>query len=92
MHRGPGCPVLVILVYAAAVYLFFLAVLGYAVGFFAGLGVPKGIDQGPNAAVPVAVAPDPLLLLMYAVRLTCAGRPQPSGCGRPDPSTLRGFQ
>ena len=37
----------IIVVYAAAVYLLFLAVLGYAVGFFANAGVPKGIDQGP---------------------------------------------
>ncbi len=44
-------PALIILVYAAAVYLLFLAVLGYTVGFFAGLGVPKGIDQGTRAAV-----------------------------------------
>ena len=36
-----GKPALIILVYAAAVYLLFLAVLVYAVGFFAGLGVPK---------------------------------------------------
>lgn len=41
-------PALIIVVYAAAVYLLFLAVLGYAVGFFAGFGVPKGIDQGPR--------------------------------------------
>ena len=81
------------MVYAAAVYLFFLAVLGHAVGFFAGFGVPKGIDQGPRAAVPVAVAIDPLLLLLlFAVRLTWAGRPRPSVCGRPDPSTLRRFR
>ena len=89
-HSGPGCPALIILVYAAAVYLFFLAVLGYAVGFFAGFGVPKGIDQGPRAAVLVAVAID-LLLLLFAVRLTRAGRRRPSVCGRPDPSTLRRF-
>ena len=79
------------MVYAAAVYLFFLAVLGHAVGFFAGFGVPKGIDQGPRAAVPVAVAIGLLLLLLFAVRLTRAGRPRPSVCGRPDPSTLRRF-
>ena len=59
-------PALIILVYAVAVYLLFLAVLGYAAGFFAGLGVPKGIDQGTRAAVPVAVAID--LLLLSAVR------------------------
>lgn len=68
-------PALFILVYAAAVYLFFLAVLGYAVGFFAGLGVPKGIDQGTRAALPVAVAVDLLLLLLFAVQHTVMARP-----------------
>ena len=42
-------PALIILVYAAAVYLLLLAVLGYAVGFFAGFAVPKGTGQGPRA-------------------------------------------
>jgi methanethiol S-methyltransferase len=68
-------PALIILVYAAAVYLFFLAVLGYAAGFFAGLGVPKGIDQGPRAAGPAAVAIDLLLLLLFAVQHTVMARP-----------------
>jgi protein-S-isoprenylcysteine O-methyltransferase Ste14 len=68
-------PALVILVYAAAVYLFFLAVLCYAAGFFAGFGVPKGIDQGPRAAVPAAVAADLLLLLLFAVQHTLMARP-----------------
>ena len=68
-------PALIIVVYAAAVYLFFLAVLGYAVGFFAGFGVPKGIDQGPRAAVPVAVAIDLLLLSLFAVQHTVMARP-----------------
>src|SRR5215470_7463664 len=68
-------PVLIILVYAAAVYLFFLAVLGYAAGFFAGFGVPKGIDQGPRATVPAAVAIDLLLLLLFAVQHTVMARP-----------------
>ena len=68
-------PPLIILVYAAAVYLLFLAVLGYAAGFFAGFGVPKGIDQGPHAAVPAAVAIDLLLLLLFAVQHTVMARP-----------------
>jgi protein-S-isoprenylcysteine O-methyltransferase Ste14 len=68
-------PALFILVYAAAVYTFFLAVLGYAAGFFSGFGVPKGIDQGPRAAVPVAVAIDLLLLLLFAVQHTVMARP-----------------
>jgi methanethiol S-methyltransferase len=70
-----GMPALIIVVYAAAVYLLFLAVLGYAVGFFAGFGVPKGIDQGPRAAVPVAVAIDLLLLALFAVQHTVMARP-----------------
>src|SRR3979411_1782116 len=63
------------LLYAAAVYLFFLVVLGYAVGFFIGFGVPKGIDQGTRAAVPLAVA-IPLFLLVLSA-------PQPPGMPRP---------
>jgi methanethiol S-methyltransferase len=68
-------PALIILVYAAAVYLLFLAVLGYAAGFFAGLGVPKGIDHGTRAAAPTAVAIDLLLLLLFAVQHTVMARP-----------------
>ena len=36
-------PALIIVGYAAAVYLLYLAVLGYAVGFFAGAGVPRAV-------------------------------------------------
>jgi len=68
-------PARIILVYAAAIYLFFLAVLGYAVGFFADVGVPKGIDQGPHAAVPVAAGIDLLLLSLFAVQHTIMARP-----------------
>jgi protein-S-isoprenylcysteine O-methyltransferase Ste14 len=63
------------LAYAVAVYLLFLAVLGYAVGFFANLGVPKGVDQETRGAVPVAVAIDLLLLLLFAVQHTVMARP-----------------
>jgi protein-S-isoprenylcysteine O-methyltransferase Ste14 len=68
-------PARVILAYAVAVYLVFLAVLGYAAGFFAGLDVPKGIDQGPRAAVPVATAIDLLLLALFAIQHTVMARP-----------------
>ena len=75
-HRRPArLPALVILVYSAAVYLLFLAVLGYAVGFFAGFGVPKAIDDGPRASVPLAVGIDVLLLLLFAVQHTVMARP-----------------
>ena len=67
-------PARIILAYAAAVYLFFLAVLGYAAGFLASSGVPKGIDQGPRAAAPAAAAIDLLLLLLFAVQHTVMAR------------------
>ena len=73
--QPPGKPALIILVYAAAVYLLFLAVLVYAVGFFAGLGVPKEIDRGTRGAVPAAVAIDLLLLSLFAVQHTVMARP-----------------
>ena len=61
--------------YAGTVYLVFLAVLGYAAGFFADFGVPKGIDQGRPAAWPAAVAVDLLLLLVFALQHTVMARP-----------------
>ena len=68
-------PALIIVVYAVVVYLLFLVVLGYAAAFLAGFGVPKAIDQGSSAAVPVAVAVDLLLLLLFAVQHTVMARP-----------------
>jgi protein-S-isoprenylcysteine O-methyltransferase Ste14 len=72
---GPAQQAGTIALYAAAAYLLFLVVLGYAAGFFAGFGVPKGIDQGPRAAVPVAVVIDLLLLSLFAVQHTVMARP-----------------
>jgi protein-S-isoprenylcysteine O-methyltransferase Ste14 len=66
---------LIFVLYAAAAYLLFLAVLGYAVGFFADFGVPKGIDAGPHAAVPVAAGIDLALLVLFAVQHTVMARP-----------------
>jgi protein-S-isoprenylcysteine O-methyltransferase Ste14 len=61
--------------YAAVVYLLFLAVTGYAAGFFADVGVPKGIDQGPPAGVLAAVGTDLALLALFAVQHTVMARP-----------------
>ena len=66
---------LVIGVYAGVVYLFFLALLGYAVGFFAGIGVPKTIDDGPSGSRPAAVFVDLLLLALFAAQHTVMARP-----------------
>jgi methanethiol S-methyltransferase len=60
--------------YALAGYGVFLAVLVYTVGFFIGFWVPKGIDQGPSAAWPLAVVTDAALLLLFAVQHTVMAR------------------
>jgi methanethiol S-methyltransferase len=70
-----GVPALLILGYAAAVYVLFLAVLGYAIGFFADAGVPTGMDKGTPSAWPLAMAADLLLLLLFAVQHSVMARP-----------------
>ena len=72
-RRGAAAPL--ILGYAAAAYLLFLAVLGYAIGFFAGAGVPTGIDSGTRSPWPLAVAVDLLLLLLFAAQHSVMARP-----------------
>jgi hypothetical protein len=74
-RRSRAGGALVIAGYAAAVYLIAAAVLGYALGFFIGAGVPKGIDQGPHAPWPLAAAADLALLLVFAVQHTVMARP-----------------
>ncbi len=73
------CPVrsgpVLMLGYAAVVYALFVAVLGYAVGFFADVAVPRGIDQGTHSAWPLAVAIDAGLLLLFAGQHTVMARP-----------------
>ena len=63
------------LCYAVACYLVMLAVTGYAFGFFAGAGVPKGIDDGARSPWALAVAIDAGLLLLFAVQHTVMARP-----------------
>ena len=70
--RPGGVPALV---YAVSVYLLFVAALCYAVGFFADIAVPKGIDGSPGGSAPVAAVVDVLLLLLFAVQHTVMARP-----------------
>jgi protein-S-isoprenylcysteine O-methyltransferase Ste14 len=72
--RLAWAPALIIGAYAAVVYVFFLALLGYSVGFFAGVGVPKTIDDGPGATRP-AVIIDLLLLTLFAAQHSVMARP-----------------
>jgi len=64
-----------VLAYAAAVYLIFLLVLAYSVGFLAPAGVPRTVDRGPAAPWPAAVAIDAALLLLFAVQHSVMARP-----------------
>jgi protein-S-isoprenylcysteine O-methyltransferase Ste14 len=73
-RRAPDFPALLTLGYAALGYLVLLGVLAYSVGFFAGLGVPKGIDQGTRSGWPAAVTVDVALLLLFAVQHTVMAR------------------
>jgi protein-S-isoprenylcysteine O-methyltransferase Ste14 len=63
-----------ILGYAAFAYVLFLVVLVYAAGFFAGVAVPKDIDDGLGSGWPLAVAIDLALLLLFAVQHTVMAR------------------
>jgi protein-S-isoprenylcysteine O-methyltransferase Ste14 len=61
--------------YATVVYAFFLAVLAYAIGFFANAVVPRSIDHGPGSSWPLAAGTDLLLLALFAAQHTVMARP-----------------
>jgi len=61
--------------YGLVVYLFFLVVFIYTIGFLANAGVPKGIDDGPEGAVWLAVVVDAALLGLFAVQHSVMARP-----------------
>lgn len=61
--------------YGVASYLVFLASFLYAVGFVGNLVVPKTIDSGPAAALPLAFLVDTVLLLLFAVPHSVMARP-----------------
>lgn len=64
-----------VLVYGLASYLVFLGVLLYAVGFVAGVGVPRSVDGPATAAALPALAVDALLLALFAVQHSVMARP-----------------
>jgi methanethiol S-methyltransferase len=75
-HTHPArMPALITGVYAALVYLLFLAVTGYAAGFFADFGVPRSIDRGPHDGAVAAAGTDLALLALFAVQHTIMARP-----------------
>lgn len=68
-------PARFVVVHAVLVYLFFLGVLVYSAGFFIGVDVPKGIDDGSPRSVAPAVAVDLMLLTLFAGQHTVMARP-----------------
>jgi protein-S-isoprenylcysteine O-methyltransferase Ste14 len=61
--------------YGLVAYVLFLATFGYTVGFLAGVGVPKGIDDGPAGPAWLALAVDAALLGLFAVAHSVMARP-----------------
>jgi protein-S-isoprenylcysteine O-methyltransferase Ste14 len=61
--------------YGVVAYAAFLAVLTYTIGFLAGVGVPKGVDDGPTGPVLTAVLVDCALLALFAVQHSVMARP-----------------
>ena len=52
-----------------------IVVLGYAIGFIAGAGVPATVDSGVRVSWPLPAAIDLALLLVFALQHTLMARP-----------------
>jgi protein-S-isoprenylcysteine O-methyltransferase Ste14 len=67
-----------VIAYGAVAYLGFVAALLYAIGFLAGVGVPKGVDDGLGGTVGPAwraLLVDGALLTVFAVQHSVMARP-----------------
>src|SRR4051812_37357368 len=62
--------------YGIAAYLVFFAAFLYAVGFVAGIVVPKAIDDGPVTPIAEALAVNLLLMGLFAVQHSVMARKQ----------------
>ncbi|MDH2415092.1 methanethiol S-methyltransferase [Nocardioides sp. CER19] len=63
------------LAYGALAYLAFVASLAYTTLFLAGVAVPKGVDDGPDAPVWLALVVDLTLMSLFAVQHSVMARP-----------------
>jgi protein-S-isoprenylcysteine O-methyltransferase Ste14 len=60
--------------YGLFAYLVCLPTLLYAIGFVAGIGVPKTIDSGEPGSVPAAIAIDMALMSLFALQHSIMAR------------------
>jgi len=61
-------------IYGVVVYLFFLAVFLYAIGFVGNIGVPRGLDSAPVSPAGEALLIDLALLTLFAVQHSVMAR------------------
>lgn len=66
---------LLALLYGAVSYTVFLLVFLYAIAFVSGVGVPRDVDHGRSASLPVALTIDLVLLALFAVQHSGMARP-----------------
>lgn len=62
--------------YGIVAYVVFFATFLYAIGFVAGVGVPKTIDMGPAAPWTAALIIDVVLMSVFALQHSIMARPQ----------------
>ena len=65
----------VYLAYSTIVYLMFLGVFLYAIGFIGNIGVPNSLDSEPMMSVPAAIGINLLLLAAFALQHSVMARP-----------------
>ena len=61
--------------YSTLVYVLFLGVFLYAIGFVENVGVPKSIDSSPSNSVVGSLLIDTGLLMLFAIQHSVMARP-----------------